>query len=441
MDLNIYNFNIYGSYNISRKLKVEGNINFNRQGSENFPDVDYGPNSIIYNVATWTGADWDVNDPKIRGIWQDGKVGTQSIFAEYQRYHNPWFMSYEWLRGHHKTDTYAYVSANYKIDDHININLRTQISTYNLLRTEKMPFSAHPYGREENSGDYREDHRNLFDNNTDIQIIFNYTVKNFLNISGLVGGNIRLFNYNSNFTTTDYLNIPNVYSFSNSKNPVQSTNFESTMGVYSGYGSVDLGFGKFATLSLTARADKSSALLPSKNTTFVYPSVSISTAVNQYVKLPEVISYFKLRGSFASVRGASTSETIGTAPFNTITAVGGGTSNSIYGYPLGYGNNYLSPYGGPNFNLVNSVQYQLRIITIRQLPGYSGNLVDPNIKASNRVNFEGGFDSRFFKNRVGLDFTVFQYLDGPSILANSISSTTGYEYLLYKCIKNQKNRF
>lgn len=78
-------------------------------------------------------------------------------------------MSYEWLRGHHKTDEYAYVAANYKIDDHININLRSQITGYNLLRTERMPFSAHPYGREENSGDYREDHRNLFDNNTDFK--------------------------------------------------------------------------------------------------------------------------------------------------------------------------------------------------------------------------------------------------------------------------------
>jgi TonB-linked SusC/RagA family outer membrane protein len=440
MDLNIYNFNIYGSYNISKKLKVDGNINLNRQNSENFPDVDYGPNSIIYNIATWTGADWDVNDPKIRAIWQDGKVGTQSIFAEYQRYHNPWFMSYEWLRGHQKTDEYAYVSGNYKVDDHININLRSQITTYNLLRTEKMPFSAHPYGREENSGDYREDHRNLFDNNTDFQMVFNYTIKDFLNVSGLAGGNIRLFSYNSNFTTTDYLNIPNVYSFSNSKNPVQSTNFVSSMAVYSGYGSVDFGFSKFATLSLTARADKSSALLPSKNTTFVYPSVSLSSAINQYVKLPEVISYFKLRGSFASVRGASTAESIGTAPFNTITSVGGETDNSIYGYPMGYGNNYLSPYGGPNFNL-NTPYNISKNYNNQAAAGYSGNLVDPNIKASNRVNFEGGFDLRFFKNKLGLDFTAFQYVDGPSILANSISSTTGYETYYINSLKTKKTGF
>lgn len=440
MDLNISNFNIYGSYNITKKLKVEGNINYNRQNSDNFPDVDYGPNSIIYNVAIWTGADWDVNDPKIRGIWQDGKVGTQSIFAEYQRYHNPWFMSSQWLRGHQKTDQYAYAALNYMIDDHINVNLRTQVSTYSLLRTESMPFSAHPYSREENSGDYREDHRNLFDSNTDLQIIFNYTAGNFLGISGLVGGNIRSFSYNSNFTTTDYLNIPNVYSFSNSKNPVQSNNFASTMGVYSAYGSLDLGFSKFATLSLTARADKSTALLPGKNTTFVYPSVSLSTSLNQYLTLPEVISYFKLRGSFASVRAASTSETIGTAPFNTITAVGGSASNSIYGYPLGYGNNYLSPYGGPNYNLVTPYTIN-KLYNNEAAAGYSNNLVDPNIKASNRVNLEGGFDLKLFKNRFGVDFTVFQYIDGPSILANTISSTTGFDTYYINALKTKKTGY
>jgi TonB-linked SusC/RagA family outer membrane protein len=437
MDLDILNFNIYGSYNITKRLRVEGNINLNRQMSENFPDVDYGPNSIIYNVAIWTGADWDVMDPKIRGIWQDGKVGTQSIFAEYQRYHNPWFMSYEWLRGHHKTDEYAYAALNYKLDDHINVTLRSQISTYSLLRTEKLPFSAHPYGREENSGDYREDHRNLFDNNTDIQIVFNYLAHNFLSISGLVGGNIRTFDYNSSFISTDYLNIPGVYSFSNSKNPVQSDNFQATMAVYSGYGSVDLGFSKYATLSLTARTDKSTALLPGKNTTFVYPSVSLSTAINQYVKLPEIISYLKLRGSFASVRAASTSETIGTAPFNTITSLDGSVSNSIFGYPLGYGNNYSSPYGGPNYNLVTPYTIN-KIYNNEAGAGYSGNLVDPNIKASNRVNFEGGIDLRILKNRLGVDFTAFQYVDGPSILANSISTTTGYDTYFINALKTKK---
>jgi hypothetical protein len=158
------------------------------------------------------------------------------------------------------------------------------------------------------------------------------------------------------------------------------------------------------------------------------------------VKLPEVISYFKVRGSFASVRAASTAETIGAAPFNTITAVGGGTSNSIYGYPLGYGNNYMSPYGGPNYNLVTPYTIG-KLYNNEAAAGYSGNLVDPNIQASNRVNFEGGFDLKLLKNRLGMEFTVFQYLDGPSILANSISSTTGYSTYYINALKTKKTGY
>ena len=231
MELNISNFNMYGSFNPSKRLKIEANLNYNRQYTPNYPDVDYGPNSLIYNISVWTGADWDVLAPDIKGEWQPGKIGTQSVFAEYQRYHNPWFMVNEWLRGHYKTDVYGYVSANFKINNHLNVTGRTQITTYGLLRTEEMPYSAHPYSREGNKGDYREDHRNLFENNTEVLLNYNYTVKKFLNLSGFVGGNIRSFSYNSNFTSTDYLSVPGVYSFSNSLNPVQANSFSSDMRV------------------------------------------------------------------------------------------------------------------------------------------------------------------------------------------------------------------
>jgi TonB-linked SusC/RagA family outer membrane protein len=439
MELNISNFNMYGSVNVTKKLKVEGSLNYNRQYTPDFPDVTYGPNSIIYNVAVWTGADWSVNDPAIKAIWQPGKVGVQSIFAEYQRYHNPWFMSYDWLRGHYKTDIDGYAAVNYKLNDHLNLNLRTQISTYDLLRTEKMPFSAHPYGREQNEGDYREDHRSLFDNNTDLQLSYNFSVKDFLTLSGLIGGNIRDFTYNSNFTTTDYLNVPDVYNFSNSKNPIQSNNFKSDMIVYSGYASVDASFGNYATLSLTGREDQSTAL-SADNDKYFYPSVSLATVVTKYITLPEVISNLKFRGSYASVRGVNTSETIGTAPFNTITSLGGSVSNDIYGYPLGYGTNYMSPYGGPTYS-TSSVYSTSKPYNNQAAATYTDNLIDPNLKPFNRDNYEGGFDIQFLKNRLGISATAFEYIDGPQILQNSISTESGYTGYLINALKTKKTGY
>ncbi len=440
MELNITNFNLYGSFNPTKRLKIEANMNFNRQYTPNFPDVDYGPNSLIYDMSVWTGDDWDVLDPVIKGEWQPGKVGTQNIFAEYQRYHNPWFMVNEWLRGHYKSDVYGYVSANFKINNNLNVTGRTQVTTYNLLRTEKMPYSAHPYSREGNKGDYREDHRNLFENNSEVLLNYNYTVKRFLNLTGFVGGSIRSFSYNSNFTSTDYLSVPGVYSFSNSLNPVQSNSFASDMRVISAYGSVDASLDKYATVSFTGRVDKSSAL-PQNHNSYFYPSISIASVISDYVHLPEGISFLKIRGSFADVHGDATSATIGMAPYSTISAFGNTPSGtSLFDYPLDYGNNYLSPYGGPDYSLI-PVYSTLKPYNNQAAATYSTQIVDPNIKTFNRINFEEGIDIRFLKNRLGLSATAFQYIDGPRILSNPISGATGYSTYVLNALKTKKTGY
>jgi TonB-linked SusC/RagA family outer membrane protein len=440
MDLNITNFNMYGSFNPSKRLKIEANLNYNRQYTDNYPDVDYGPNSLIYNIAIWTGADWDVLAPDIRGKWQQGKVGLQSVFAEYQRYHNPWFMVEEWLRGHHKNDVYGYISGNYKINDNLNATLRTQVTTNDLLRDERMPFSAHPYSREGAQGDYREDHRNLFENNTDLQLNYNYTIQNFFNLSGLAGGNIRSFMYNSNFTSTDYLNVPNVYSFSNSKNPVQANSFASDMRVYSAYASLDASFGRYATLGLTARVDKSSAL-PNNHNNYFYPSVSLASVLSDYLELPSAISFLKIRASYAAVRGDATSAEIGIAPFNSLSAFRSPQAGtSLFDYPLDYGNNYYSPYGGPDYSL-SAVYSTSKPYNNQTAAYYTGNIYDPNIKPLNRVNYEQGFDIKFLRNRLGLSATAFQYIDGLQILQNQISSATGYAYYYLNALKTKKTGY
>lgn len=440
MELNISNFNMYGSFNPSKRLKIEANLNYNRQYTPNFPDVDYGPNSLLYNISVWTGADWDILSPDIKGEWQPGKIGTQNVFAEYQRYHNPWFMVNEWHRGHYKNDIYGYVSANFKINNNLNVTGRTQVTTYNLLRTEKMPYSAHPYGREGNKGDYREDHRNLFENNTEVLLNYNYTVKKFLNLAGFVGGNLRSFSYNSNFTSTDYLSVPGVYSFSNSLNPVQSNSFASDMRVISGYGSLDASLDKYATISFTGRLDKSSAL-PQNHNSYFYPSISASSVISDYINLPKTISFLKIRASYAAVHGDATQPTVGLAPFSTISAFGNQPSGtSLYDYPLDYGNNYLSPYGGPDYSLI-TVYSTAKLYNNQPAAVYSDAIVDPNIKTFNRVNYEEGFDIKFLKNRLGLSATAFQYIDGPRILPNQISPTTGYDVYYINALKTKKTGY
>ncbi len=199
------------------------------------------------------------------------------------------------------------------------------------------------------------------------------------------------------------------------------------MRVLSGYYSLDASLGKYATVSLTGRVDKSSTLPKGRNAYF-YPSFSVASVVSDYVTLPEVISFLKVRGSYATVRGDATSDQIGMTPY---------LNGSLKDYPLGYGNNYMSPYGGPDYSLISAYSIK-KVYNNQPATSYTNNLYDPGIKPFNRVNFEEGFDIRLLENRIGASVTAFQYIDGPQILANPISPASGYNTYYLNALKTKK---
>ncbi|MGG9961793.1 SusC/RagA family TonB-linked outer membrane protein [Ferruginibacter sp. SUN106] len=417
--LNIYNFNLNTSYELSSKIKIEGGLNYNRQATPNIPDVQYGPNSVIYNMTIWTGADWDVNAPDIRNYWQPGKEGIQSNFAEYQRYHNPWFMSYEWLRGHYKTDVYGNFGLTYKANKNIEALVRGNISTNDVLRTEKLPYSAHPYGREGNRGDYREDRRSLIDNNVEGLVKYNGKVKDQLTINAIAGVNARNFSYNSSYTTTDYLNVPNLYSFSNSLNPIKAYSYTASMLVLSAYYSATLDYKNYLSLTTTGRVDKHSTLRTNNNKYF-YPSISLATAVSDYVKLPNAISFLKFRASYASAKSPDVTQYIGPAA-----------------YPLGYGAPYVTVFGGPAYSLSDPA-YTIGTVYNNQTGAYApGNKLDPDVKSSELTSTEYGMDIKFLKNRLSFNATYYSNIKGPNIRSLPISQTSGLTGLTTNAIKTK----
>ncbi len=416
--LNTLNFNILGSYDVTNKFKIEANINYNRQFTPNIPDAVYGPNSIIYNIDIWTGADWNVKDPNIVNYWQPGKVGIQSNFVEYKRYHNPYFSSYEWLRGHYKNDLYGWAALTYKFTKNLDLMLRSNITTYNVLRTEKEPFSAHPYGDEHNHGNYREDRRDLWENNTELLLRFNKEdiAGSGISLSALGGGSARNMKYTSSYTSTDQLIVPNVYTFSNTLKPVRAFSYGSNLLMLSAYYSVDLTYKKYLTISTTGRVDKTSAFANGNNS-FFYPSASISTALSDYIDLPKAITFLKLRASLSNVKDGGTSAYAGSA----FQSLGSGS-------PAGYGNNYYTPYDGPNYSLANPPYNTYPVYDNKTAANSPSYIVSTNIKPSSRSNYEAGIDIRFIKNRLGVSATYFQYKDGPNISNQVLSEASGLSY-------------
>jgi TonB-linked SusC/RagA family outer membrane protein len=398
----------------SKKLSLTSYFNYSRQATPNVPDVNYGPNSIIYNIILWGGADWSVNDPKIRNYWQPGKVGLQQNYEEYYRYNNPWFMSYEWLRGHYQNNIYGYLSLNYKLNNDIEFQLRPSVTTYDMLNSEKLPYSATVYGRDLHQGDYREDRRSLFESNTEFQARYHKNnILGFLDVQALGGANVRSFNFSSNFESTNYLNTPGIYSFSNSLGALTGSSFHSNMLVLSAYYSVDIGYKSYVTANITGRVDKSSSL-PSNAGSYFYPSLNLATVISDYVKLPKVISFLKLRGSYAESKAGGTSPLF---------------SPNVNGTPAGsYGYTWYSPYGGPAYP--TSQTYAIGpTYTNQNSAKYTDQTVNPDISTEERKATEFGLDIRFLDNRIGLDVTRYHYKN-TGIVKQGTSPASGYSSYL-----------
>ncbi len=434
--LNSYNLAVNGGYNISKKLRLEASLNFNKQYSPNIPDVNYGPNSYIYMFKVYGSSDYDIND--LKDIYK-GPQGVQNLIPyaqEYGRENSAWFMAKKWLRSHDKTDVNGYVKASYKVNNDLSFNLRSQISTWSQLRTEQVPAGTNlntytPWFYFGWYGDYHEDSRRLTENNTDFTANYDKKVGQ-IGISALAGVSERSFTYNSFWGTTKALAIPNLYVLSNSKDAALSYTWNSRMQVYSAFYSVDLSLSKYATLSHTGRVDQLSTL-PEGNNTFYYPSLSLSSVLTDYVHLPSFISFAKLRGSFADVKGGLTQATVPSA----FTAITGLSTNSGL---LGYGSDLYSSYDGPSYANQNSYSFQSYYNGTPSV-GFSNTIANSTLKPFDRTSYEGGVDLKFIKNRLGFDFTYFTSFNGPQIYALPVASSTGFSAQNVNGITSKKAGF
>jgi TonB-linked SusC/RagA family outer membrane protein len=424
--LNIDNLNIISNYRFTPKLSAEANLNYNTQYTPNIPDQSYGPNSYVYEFSVYGSTDFDVRSLK---NYYQGPTGVPNLVQynnEYGRANNPYFQADKWLRGHYKNDIYGYVKLNYKFNEDLALSLRTQVTTWDQTRNEKVPASANLntylpagwYTFGSYNGDYREDRRNLIENNTDLLLTYNKQLNSDWNLSALAGGSWRSFKYASTYTTTQNLSVPGVYAFQNTKGALYDYSFGSNMMVYSGYYSMDIGFKKFFNIATTGRVDNLSTL-PSSNRTFFYPSVSISSVLSDYMSMPDFISYLKVRASYADVKSGLTQSTIPSAYY----MINGKTVNSGL---LGYGSELTTTYDGPSY----ANQYAYSSTTYYNgLPSinFSSSIPNPSLKPADNKSYEGGVDLRFLKSRLGLSATYFVSDAGPQIYQLGVANATGFQ--------------
>ncbi|MDR3127477.1 MAG: SusC/RagA family TonB-linked outer membrane protein [Tannerellaceae bacterium] len=380
--LNSLNVNITGGVDISKRLRAEAVINYNRTASPNYPDLVYNPRSPIYTILIWGSANYDIRD--LRNYWKPGQEGIQQNSYDYAQYNNMYFQAYENLRGHYKDDTHGNVSLKWRITPDVDVRLRSNVSLYSLNKDERYPLSISVYDMNfKFVGGYEETNEHYWDSNTDV--LFNYAkqLSPGFGLKASLGGSLRTIRQNQSWDATrGGLIAPGIYTLQNSAEQRSGTSSRWEKQVASAYGYADMDFKNVLFLSLTGRVDKSSTL-PVDNNTYFYPSASLSAVVTDIVDLSSVFSFLRVRASYARVGGD------------------------------------LEPYQ-------LSTTYSQGTLWDKKMPFYYSNTsVDQNIKPEFSSSSETGIDMRFFHNRLGVDFAYFIAKDGPQIFDLQTPSSSG----------------
>jgi TonB-linked SusC/RagA family outer membrane protein len=286
---------------------------------------------------------------------------------------------------------------SYDITKWLNVAYRVTGDTYTDRRKLTLPIGS---GRSP-LGQVQQD--NFFRNELNGDLIISARKDNLflegLNANLLLGNNINQRKTQETVVDAASLTIPGYYNINNGTVFTGSGELSTVRRLVGYYGQLSLNYNNYAFLELSARADQSSTL-PKANSTYFYPSVSLSFVPTDAFKInSEVLSYAKVRASIARVgRDAD--------PY---------LLNSVYG-TVAFGNN------------VASITFPLQV-NGGSIPGFGissrigNNTLTPEFVTSSEV----GINLGFFKNRLSIDASYFYSRSTNQIFNVAISNATGYD--------------
>lgn len=217
---------------------------------------------------------------------------------------NPYWIAYRNLRNNHKKRYMLSAALSYDILDWLNVAGRIRIDNSNGQYEQKLYASSNTVITEGSSQGYYAVAKNE-NSQTYADFLVNINKRfNDFSIVANIGTSI------SN-TSTDELsyrgpirekgipNVFNVFDLDNSKKKARQIGWEEQ--TQSIFASAEIGWKSMLYLTVTGRNDWASQLANSPQSSFFYPSIGLSALISEMVKLPETISYLKIRGSFSSV--------------------------------------------------------------------------------------------------------------------------------------------
>ncbi|PSL43824.1 TonB-linked SusC/RagA family outer membrane protein [Chitinophaga niastensis] len=389
-----------GYSNISSKLPLGGQSNSVYtsifQQPRDAPITSFKDLSNPYN-GTFTGPD-----------------GTQ-YYGYYGAYtKNPYFL----LQNYTNTNTVDRITGNFSVSykplEGLDITERIGADIYTDRRYEQgakynfVPFD--PFYVPNNwtdNGKYSQDIFNYMQFNHDLIITYGRKIAKDLDMKLLAGNNVRMEKRTELFATTNSsggLIIPGFYSLTNSNGPVSTTNLLSNKRLYGFYFSADFEYKNMLFLGVTGRNDISSTL-PTNNNSYFYPSVNgafVFTELFKKQSLSDVLSFGKIRASYAKV----------------------GADANPYLLSTSYSSTAISSdFGQLTFPITSNGTL---------IPGFTRNdqIGNSKIKPEFTQSAELGLELSFFRDKLGLDVSVYNTKSTNQIVRVPIAPITGYTSII-----------
>lgn len=351
-------------------------------------------NYIVYTApslpgsATPSGSNVRSNSPMLQFLWFGRQVDTNSLKADYTRnwnssyYDNPfWSASYN-TQSQERHRLIGDLHAEFRLTDGLNVRFRTSTDWYNDRRKSKVKWGSAGAGSP--YGSYAEDAYTVKENNTEVLATYIKQLNKNWGIDALLGFNVRNKQYENNYQAAPRLAVADLYTLTNSRDPLTSSNDFYRLRQYGLYGSIQLDYRRWAFLNITGRNDWSSTL-PVDNNSYFYPSVTASVLLSEaFGWRSKTVNYLKIRGGWSQV-GADAN------PYQLATVF---TSETAFN-------------GNP-------------------LQSSSTIGMNPNLKPEKTSSIEAGFEAAFWDNRLYLDFTYYKTDSRNQILKLATTAASGY---------------
>lgn len=358
---------------VTNRLKINGKVNYTNKKSDNLPGAGYNNQSIMYFLIIGTAP--NIRPEWFKPYWQPGLENVKQRNPFNTGPDNPYLDLYEMLNKMNKHGVIGTLSANYEISPKLELQVRTGTDLSFEFRSQQRPFSMTKFP----NGSYREQSIFNYEINTDALLTYNDRISKSFRYTLSAGGNAMRSTYDFAGMYADQLAQPGVYMISNSLDPAVADPQKTKKAINSLYATGQLNFRDKIFLDLSGRNDWSSAL-PKGNNSYFYPSVSTSVLLNELLPLPSLISFAKLRMSWAQVGND-------TDPYKT----------AKY-YDKVYSNGLTNP----------------------------GTMFNPNLKPEITTSYEAGLDLRFLKGRLGIDLAVYNNNSRNQIIAIPVDPISGY---------------